>query len=71
VSLQNSKRKIARPPVYKDRLFELTVVLTPLRMCWTIPLRKVIKAQGNGVKNETGEACNIFYQNDHSDEAHK
>ncbi len=26
------------PPVYEDGFFELTVVLTPLRIRWTIPL---------------------------------
>jgi hypothetical protein len=31
----------------------------------------VIKAQGNGTENETGEARNIFDQNNHSDEAHE
>jgi hypothetical protein len=34
VSLSNSKRKMAEPPVYEDGLFELSI---DLRIRWTIP----------------------------------
>jgi hypothetical protein len=37
VSLKNSKRKMARPPVYKDGY--LSLVLTPVGIHWTLPLR--------------------------------